>query len=164
MVYGDSLRVDVEDGFPMRLMTAVDKDRRLPSGGGYALVARLGSYGDDSEIINLTGREPLGGFPERYGGGVWLRYWTNEEFDIPEREIETTFLVPWLFEYEEELLVPRFLLEEGKEEMNTLRLLLAQISLSGDGEEAKTYFDMEPSIVTIDFRWTDENEIEILPD
>lgn len=164
MVYGDSLRVDVEDGFPMRLMTAVDKDRRLPSGGGYALVARLGSYGDDSRIINLAGREPLGGFPERYGGGVWLRYRTNEEFQIPEREIETTFLVPWLFEYEEDLLVPRFLLEEGKEEKNALRLLLAQISLSGGGEEAKTYFDIEPSIVAIEFRWTGENEIEILSD
>lgn len=164
MVYGDSLQADVHDGFHVHLMTAVDKERSRPPEGGYALVARLGSYGDDSEIINLTGREPLGGFPERRGGGVWLRYWTNDEFHIPEREVETTFLVPWPFEYEEELVIPRFLLEEEREEKNTLRLLLAQITLSGDGEEAKTYFDIEPSIVTIDFRWIGEDEIEILPD
>ena len=145
-------------------MTAADKDCPRPSAGGYALVARLGPYSADSEPVNLTGREPLGGFPERYGGGVWLRYWTNEEFHIPEREIETTFLVPWHFEYEEEIIVPRFLLEEGMEEKNTLRLLLAQITLTGSREGWVASFDLEPSLVSIDFRWVGEDEIEILTD
>lgn len=163
MVYGDSLKANVEDGLSVQLLTGVEKDASEPTTGGYALAGYLGRYARDSEPVNLTGKDPIGGLPERHGGGVWLRYWTSEEFHIPEREVDGTFLVPWVYEYEEALLIPRFLLDEGKEEKNTLCLILAYISVSADEERTKTYFNQEAS-VNIDFRWIGEDEIEILPD
>lgn len=161
MVYGESLKAQVENGFPIQLLTAVDKDGSRPSTGGYALVGYLGRYTGDSEPVNLTGREPFGGFPEIRGGGVWLRYWTSEEFHIPEREVEGLFLAPKIFNYEETIVIPRFLLDEGKEEKNSLGLILAYISPSAYVEPTYSNFYQESS-VRIDFRWTGEDEIEIL--
>ena len=163
MVYGESLVADVESGLSIRLLTGVEKDASEPSTGGYALVGYLGRYTGASEPVNLTGREPIGGFPEIRGGGVWLRYWTSEEFYIPERKVDGTFMVPWVYEYEEDLLIPRFLLDEGKEEKNSLCLILAYISPSAYEEPTKSYFCQESSVL-IDFRWVGEDEIEILPD
>ncbi len=163
MVYGESLTPYVEDGFPIQLLTSVDKNGSRPSSGGYALVGYLGRYTGDSEPVNLTGREPIGGFPELRGGGVWLRYWTNEEFHIPEREVDGIFLRPKIFKHEETIVIPRFLLDEGKEEENSICLILAHISVSSNDKRTITYFYQE-SAVTIDFRWIGEDEIEILPD
>lgn len=161
MVCGDSLQVDVSEGFSFQLLTAFDKNGPRISGCGYAISASVSPNDKEGERINLTGTEPPGGFKKEWGqGGAWLRYWEAEEFYIQERAADIAWWRPWTFPFEETLHIPRFLLGEegdGKRTLGIALVLFAYIP----GEEASNYPSTLCSL-SLDFEWTGEDEIGIL--
>ena len=161
MVYGDSFHYEVGSGLTIQLLTAYDEDGTQFSEAGIALRASVGPYENGEETINLTGKEPPGGFKEEWDRGMaWLRYWEAEEFFIPERAANVDWWRPWPFQYEESLWIPRFILGQAEVGRKTLSLGLYVFFYIPDRNawNPPTVFRS----LSVNFRWTGEDEIEIL--
>ena len=161
MVYGDSFHYEVGSGLTIQLLTAYDEDGTQFSEAGIALTVSVGSGEKDEETINLTGKEPPGGFKEEWDRGMaWLRYWEAEEFFIPERAANVDWWRPWPFQYEESLWIPRFILGQAEVGRKTLSLGLYVFFYIPDRNawNPPTVFRS----LSVNFRWTGEDEIEIL--